>query len=73
MRFRVVVARVRGRAGKQGGITKLSKRQIDMVCHKFGIGKDYELLTQTEIAEKYGVSNSLVSKTLSDLNLPESA
>ena len=46
--------------------SSLSQKQIDMICHKFGIGKNYELLSQTEIAEKYGVSNSLVSKTLSE-------
>ncbi len=44
----------------------LSQTQIDMVCHKFGIGKNYELLTQTEIARKLGVSDSHVSETLSN-------
>ena len=43
----------------------LSPNQIDMICHKFGIGKHYELLSQTQIAEKYGVSNGYVSRTLS--------
>lgn len=43
----------------------LSQKQIEMICHKFGIGKNYELLSQTQIAEKYGVSSSYVSKTLS--------
>ena len=43
----------------------LSQIQFDMICHKFGIGKNYELLSQTQLAEKYGVSDSCVSKTLS--------
>ena len=43
----------------------LSQKQFDMICHKFGIGKNYKLLSQTQIAKKYGVSNSYVSKTLS--------
>lgn len=42
----------------------LSQRQIDMVCHKFGIGEIYESLSQTQIAEKYGVSNTYVSNSI---------
>lgn len=44
----------------------LSQRQFDMICHKFGIGKNYELLSQTQIAKKYGVTDGYVSRTLSD-------
>ena len=43
----------------------LSQIQFDMICHKYGIDNNYELLSQTQIAEKYGVSDSCVSKTLS--------
>jgi len=43
----------------------LSQKQFDMICHKHGIGKNYELLSQTQIAKKYGVSNGYVSRTLS--------
>ena len=42
----------------------LSQKQIDMICHKFGIGKNYELLSQTKIAEKFGVGNTYVSTSL---------
>lgn len=44
----------------------LSQKQFDMICHKFGLGKNYKLLSQTQIAKKYGVSNGCVSRTLSN-------
>ncbi len=46
--------------------SRLSQRQFEIICHKFGIGKNYELLSQTQIAKKYGVSNGYVSRTLSN-------
>ncbi|MBQ9337823.1 MAG: hypothetical protein IJS14_11080 [Lentisphaeria bacterium] len=44
----------------------LSQKQIDILCHKFGIGENYELLSQTKIAEKFGVSDANVSRTIAD-------
>ena len=49
---------------KQTG--RLTPEQIDILCHYYGIGKNYEMMNQTEIAEKLGVSPAYVCNRLKD-------
>ena len=43
---------------------RLTHEQIDMLCHYYGIGKDYEEMNQTAIAKKLGVSTAYVCNRL---------
>lgn len=42
----------------------LTPEQIYMLCHYYGIGKNYEMMNQTEIARKLGVSTAYVCNRL---------
>lgn len=42
----------------------LTPEQIDMLCHYYGIGKNYEMMNQTAIAKKLGVSPAYVCNKL---------
>lgn len=43
---------------------RLTHEQIDMLCHYYGIGKNYEMMNQTAIAKKLGVSPAYVCNKL---------
>ena len=45
---------------------RLTPEQIDMLCHYYGIGKNYQMMNQTEIAKKLGVSTAYVCNRLKE-------
>ena len=42
----------------------ISREQFDMLCHYYGIGRNYEMMNQTAIARKLGVSPAYVCNKL---------